>query len=41
MYRDVGCYGKKYDEFKEMCRKAFREKFNYLCINMTEKKLKL
>ena len=26
----------KYDEFKEMCRKAWSEKFNYLCIVMTK-----
>ena len=24
----------KYDEFREMCRKAWSEKFNYLCTDM-------
>ena len=28
----------KYDEFKEMCHKAWSERFNYLCIDMTIKK---
>ena len=28
----------KYKEFKEMCRKAWSQNFNYLCIDMTEKK---
>ena len=27
-----------YDECKEMCRVAWGEKFNYLCIDMTKKK---
>ena len=27
-----------YDEFKEMCRVAWSEKFNYLCIDMTKNK---
>ena len=27
----------KYDEFKEVCQKARRERFNYLCIDMTKK----
>ena len=26
-----------YDEFREMCRVAWSEKFNYLCIDMTKK----
>ena len=26
-----------YDEFKEMCRAAWREKFDYLCIDVTKK----
>ena len=28
----------KYDEFKEMCHKAWDERFNYLCIEMTKNK---
>ena len=30
---------KKYDEFKEMCHKAWSERFNYLCIDMTNNKI--
>ena len=36
MYYDIGAYDMKYDEFKEMCHKAWSEKFNYLCIDMTK-----
>ena len=28
----------KYDEFKEMCHKAWSERYNYLCIDMTKSK---
>ena len=38
MYYDIGAYDMKYDEFKEMCHKAWDEKFNYLCIDMTKNK---
>ena len=27
----------KYDEFKEMCHKAWDERYNYLCIDMSKK----
>ena len=27
-----------YDEFEELCRVAWGEKFNYLCIDMTRNK---
>ena len=37
MYYDIGAYDMKYDEFKEMCHKAWEEKFIYLCIDMTKK----
>ena len=37
MYYDIGAYDMKYDESKEMCRKAMIEKFNYLCIDTTKK----
>ena len=36
MYYDIGAYDMKYDEFKEMCHKAWSEKFNYLCIDVTK-----
>ena len=36
MYYDIGAYDMKYDEFKEMCHKAWGEKLNYLCIDMTK-----
>ena len=29
----------KHDEFKEMCRVAWSEKFNYICIDMTKNKI--
>ena len=38
MYYDIGAYDRKYDEFKEMCHKAWDDRFNYLCIDMTKNK---
>ena len=38
MYYDIGAYDMKYDEFKEMFHKAWDEKHNYLCIDMTKNK---
>ena len=38
MYYDIGAYDMKYDEFKEMCHKAWDENYNYLCIDMTKNK---
>ena len=38
MYYDIGAYDMEYDEFKEMCRVAWSERFNYLCIDMTKNK---
>ena len=38
MYYDIGAYDMKYDEFKEMCHKAWDKKYNYLCIDMTKNK---
>ena len=38
MYYDIGAYDMKYDEFKEMCHKAWDEKYNYLCMDMTKNK---
>ena len=38
MYYDIGAYDMKYDEFKEMCHKAWSERFNYLCIDVTQNK---
>ena len=40
MYKDIGGYDMKYDEFTEMCHKAWSERYNYLCTDMT-KKMKL
>ena len=34
MYRDIGGYFMKYNEFKEMCCNSGIEKFNFLCIDM-------
>ena len=41
MFKDVAGYDKKRDEFKEMCRKAWRDEYNYLCSAKTEKKLEV
>ena len=38
MYYDIGAYDMKYDELKEMCHRAWDEKYNYLCIDMTKNK---
>ena len=38
MYYDIGAYVMKYDESKEMFRKAWKERCNYLCIDMTRNK---
>ena len=38
MYYDTGAYDMNHDEFKEMCRVAWSEKFNYLCFDMTKNK---
>ena len=38
MYYDIGAFDMIYDEFKEMCRVAWSEKFNYLCIDMSKNK---
>ena len=38
MYYDIGAYDMNYDEFKLMCHKAWDEKYNYLCIDVTRNK---
>ena len=38
MYYDIGADDMKYDEFKEMCHKAWDEKLNSLCIDMSKNK---
>ena len=38
MYYDIAAYDMKYEEFKERCHKAWDEKYNYLCIDMTKNK---
>ena len=35
MYYDIGAHDMKYDEFKELVRRAWSEKFNYFRIDMT------
>ena len=37
-YHDIGAFDVNYDEFNEMCRVAWGEKINYICIDMTKKK---
>ena len=41
MYKDIWCYDMKTPEFKEMCRKAWSEKLNYLCIDLTKYKMEV
>ena len=38
MYYDIGAFDMNYDEFKQMCHKAWDEKYNYLCIDVTRNK---
>ena len=38
MYYDIGAYDMLYHEFKQMCHKAWSEKINYLCIDMSKNK---
>ena len=38
MYKVIGGYGMRFDEFSEMCRKVWSEKFNYLCIDVRQNK---
>ena len=38
MYRDIGGFDMKNDEFKEMSRKIWSEKFHYLRIDISGKK---
>ena len=38
IYRDTGAHDMLFSEFKQMCREAWSEKFNYLCIDMTKNK---
>ena len=33
MYQDIGAFDMIYHKFKETCRVAWGEKFNYLCID--------
>ena len=38
VYFDIRAYDMRYDEFKEKCHKAWDEKYNYLCIDVTKNK---
>ena len=38
MYKDIGGFDMKYDEFKEMCHKAWSKKYNHLCIYLARNK---
>ena len=38
MCYDIGAYDMNYDEFKLMCHKAWDEKYNYLCFDVTRNK---
>ena len=39
MYYDIGDVEMKYGEFKEMCHKAWSERFSYLCKDMTKNEI--
>ena len=36
IYRDIAGFDMSYDEFKELCREAWKEKYNYLLLNRLE-----
>ena len=38
IYRDIAGFDMSYDEFKSLCREAWRERYNYLLINRLEDK---
>ena len=38
VYRDIAGFDMFYDEFKELCREAWKEKFTYFLINRLEVK---
>ena len=38
MFKDIGGYDVKYEEFEELCRKAWDERLRYLCIDITRNK---
>ena len=39
IYYDIGAFDMIYDEFKKMCRVAWSDKLNCLCIDMTKNKI--
>ena len=39
MYYDIGAYDMLHSEFRTMCREAWNEKFEFLCIDMTKSKI--
>ena len=38
IYRDIAGFDMSYEEFKELCREAWRERYNYLLVNTLEDK---
>ena len=38
IYRDIAGFGMSYDEFERLCREAWKEKYNFLLLNMLEDK---
>ena len=38
IYRDIAGFDMSYDEFKSLCREAWRDPYNYLLINRLEDK---
>ena len=35
LFKDIGISEMKYDEFKQLCRKTWSRKRDYLCVDMT------
>ena len=38
IYRDIAGFDMSYDEFKSLCKEAWRDKYNYLLLNRLEDK---
>ena len=38
IYRNVGEYDMKYDEFKQICKSSWEEEYEYLCTDSSKKR---
>ena len=39
IYRDIGGYDMRYDEYKPLCRKSLEDDYNYLCIGRSKRRV--